>query len=431
MSVSLRVSVAFVALVAACGDEPVDSATCSVGVVLDATAVGECEAICGTIDRTGIGPLRVDLTLTDRSTGLQVGEAMALASDMDVVAFCWDGPLPLGDLLLYAEAGECVGEVEVSVSGFGVDLGLTRAEPLDAIAWTPEVEGLDDEPIFLPAESGWDSLSVMAPTVVDFQDREWLYYAGNEIEDFSIGVASRAQGEEAFERTAESPILKPGSDVAQDWKRFAQNTPEAVVVGDEVWVYYSGRREFDEGLGVGLAKSSDGLLFTDVEENPVLSELPEGSIFDQAGVAHPSIVHREGGFQLWYATGEHDIGYAVSEDGVSFERYCGNPVFEGSADTWDVGLVKAPEVAFDGDQYWMTYSGGGRGSYQVGWASSSDGVDWIAAETPILPVAEDGSWNAEATQEAFIVVEDATWTFWYAGNSGDQQQIGVVQAIRP
>ncbi len=415
-----------------CGGGPLGGRTCTVELSVDDSVVGECGQICGAVSIDGKKLDTAELLFVDERSGEVEGEALTLSLDANEAEFCWEGPLPVGDLVLRVETDHCSTETSVSVSGFGASYGLPREAPLTSIPWEPTVEGLEDEPFFTPAESGWDSLSVMAPTVVTFQGAEWLYYAGNQVEDFSVGVARREAGETEFSRVLESPILKPGSAVEEDWKRFAQNTPEALVVGDEIWLYYSGRREFDSGLGVGLAKSSDGLVFTDAPENPLLAQVPDGEFFDRAGIAHPSVIHRGDAFQLWFATGDHEIGYALSDDGANFDRYCGNPVFEGvGEDSWDEDVVKAPEVVFDGEQYWMTYSGGGRGQYQVGWAVSADGIDWLAAEAPILPAADDASWNAVATQEAFIVVEEDTWRFWYAGNSGTEQQIGVVEAVRP
>ena len=143
-----------------------------------------------------------------------------------------------------------------------------------------------------------------------------------------------------------------------------------------------------------------------------------------------AVVVRDGVHELWYASGTLQIGYAMSADGVHFERYCGNPVLTVSPSSWDEGHVKAPEVVFREGRYWMTYSGCGQGCYEVGWAASDDGLRWVTAEEPLLPTTEPPAWNAFGTQAAFVEWEGDEVGFWYTGTGNGHGQIGVVTAWR-
>lgn len=318
----------------------------------------------------------------------------------------------------------------VVVVPFGAHLGLTFDDPLDAVPWVPDVPPLDDPAVLEWEPGAWDGLSVMMPSTVVHNGRRLLYYGGTDDETFHLGVAWRDDPADAFTRAG--PILGPDETgaVEGDWNYFAQNTPEALLVDGQVHLYYNGRSGTMGGLAIGLATSDDGLHFTDYPANPVLSPTGVAGDFDEDGVAHPSVILRDGVYQLWYASGTLQIGYAVSSDGLAWERYCHNPVLTGAEDTWDAGHVKAPEVVYADGLYWMTYSGCGRGCYDVGWAASSDGIRWQLAGEPVLDRPTAPAWNSYGLQAAFVEVDGSTWRLWYTGTGDGHGSIGVVAVTR-
>lgn len=331
---------------------------------------------------------------------------------------------------------------------FGWSYGLDKpTETLDAPWFVPSftTEQLTAAPPLPYAESsdeGWDTVSALAPSVVVFEGRRYIYYAGTPDTLFGLGIAwAEDEGLDDFVRYEGNPVLTADETgaVEGDWDYYAQNTPEALVRDGQVWLYYNGRSEDAGGLNIGLAKSDDGLDFTRIDANPVLAPTGDDDDFDGGGIAHPSVEIRpvdftdnDAGatevFELWYASGSLEIGYALSADGVAFERYCGGAVFSGQPGTWDAGETKAPEVLVDADgRYHMSYSGCGQGCYEVGWAQSRDGIRWTAADDPVIPTQEAPSWNSYGTQEAFIEVDDDVWRFWYAGTGSNHGSIGYVE----
>lgn len=340
------------------------------------------------------------------------------------------GPLAPGVQTLTFEDGDRVATATVDVRPFGYDYGLDRPSAhLATVPWTPIVEGLADGPILEGDPDAWDASSVMAPATIGWGDEQLLFYAGTAQEHYALGLATRTSVNGPYEKYEGNPILWPGPPGTTDgsWKNWAQNTPEPEVVGDELWLYYNGQGVSDGRLSIGLAVGSDPRALVDIDANPVLAGTGNPDDWDGRGVAHPSVVQRDGVFELWYASGtDFALGYAVSSDGVEFERYCNNPVFSGQgAQTWDRGHVKAPEVWFDeGDEtYFMTYSGCDKGCYQVGWAASSDGLRWVAAPEPVVPSGQ-ADWSAQATREAYLAPHDGTLGFVFTGNDGDIERIG-------
>lgn len=85
---------------------------------------------------------------------------------------------------------------------------------------------------------------------------------------------------------------------------------------------------------------------------------------------------------MWYSdyySGNHwCIGYAESTDGIEWDKYEDNPVFDvGSIATWEGFGVMLPMILFDGTNYKMWYTGyntiGGT-KYGIGYATSKAGT---------------------------------------------------------
>ena len=412
----------------------------------------ECREVCGTLSVAGTGSLAgVGFQVESDLDGFMGVEGVLDAKGQ--AAFCIPGPLSPGEhqLAFHIDARKGLwGMGSLTVKPFGWAYGLDKPiEALDAPDWVPSftTEQLQADPVFEWTADTWTSVSVLAPTTVWFKDQRFLYFAGTPDTTFYLGVAT-STGNTDFVEYAGNPILtsEETGAIVGDWDYYAQNTPEALVVGDELWLYYNGRSEDAGGLNIGLAKSTDGLHFERIAENPVLGPTGVEGDFDSDGIAHPSVEVRDVDFtdneadatqvtELWYASGTLEIGYAISADGVEFERYCDGSVFAGKGGTWDLGIVKAPEVKHWNGRYYMTYSGCGQGCYQVGWAVSDDGVRWTQADGPVIPiqpVGDDGPrWNSYGTQEAFVEIEDdGLWRFWYAGTGDNHGSVGILE-LRP
>lgn len=424
-AVSAALSAALLGALAGCGDER----ACGMEITLDAPAFDECSPACGVVT----GPRNTDFVLASDAHG----PLLAGATDGDGRAeFCVDQLLYPGEYQLYTTApgGSCdTPSAEVTIKPFGYDWGLDKPiEALSELPWVPELTGLDDPPVLEPDPGGWDSVVVSMPTVAEFQGRKLLYYSGRGRGDsYGVGVAAQ-QPDGSFERQVDASLFSAEAlgTPEGDWNYEAQNTPEAVVIGDELWLYYNG--DVGNGyLAIGAGTSADGVRFEQHPDNPLFTVDALVRAEDRGhSVAHASIRERDGVYEMWFATGTLWIGYALSTDGEQWTPYCELPVLEGDGG-WDQGTIKAPEVVFDGELYWMTYTGCDKGCYEVGWAASADGIRWVRHPEPLLPGQGGEAWNATATQGAEIELDGDTWRFWYAGSDGELTSIGVAEAKKP
>lgn len=315
---------------------------------------------------------------------------------------------------------------------FGYALGLERPlTPLATLPWVPSFTPYAGNPVLtVGAEKAWDSKDAMLPSVVHDGEQFFMMYAGSSVDNYEVGVATSDDGL-AWERLSTDAPSVPASAITDDWKRVATNSPMVLMTDGQMEVWYSGRDEAASGISIGRSTTTDGVAFTDDPNNPLLTYSEANLSWEGSSVAHPTVVRRDGFVEMWYSTGLHHIGYALSADaGTTWQKYCGGPVMSGSMGTWENGQVKSSEVVFNGDQYEMTYSGGGTGSFQVGWAASSDGIRWVKHTTPVIGFGELGTWEGSGTLGAALLIEKNTYRVWYSGVSIAGSQIGYAEATR-
>jgi hypothetical protein len=141
------------------------------------------------------------------------------------------------------------------------------------------------------------------------------------------------------------------------WDSYEVCCAAVIDEGDRIRAWYAGRSGPKAPWRIGLAESSDGVVFAKHPANPVLHEGAAGA-FDEDGATAPSVLVSRGLYRMWYEArgffGATSIGYAVSTDGVHWHKYPGNPVLLPG----DVGLtaVRAPSLAVIGGHLQMVVS---------------------------------------------------------------------------
>jgi len=152
-----------------------------------------------------------------------------------------------------------------------------------------------------------------------------------------------------------APIYRPPADA---WDGTLVSGPTVFRSPDGVWrLYYSawGITGSVARQGIGLLTSKDRVTWTPYPANPIL----EG----QAGawdpeILEPAVIYHQGRYWMWYSGTPHatattkrlQIGLALSDNGVHWSRYAGNPVLRpGPRGTWNDHAVLAPDVFVDRD----------------------------------------------------------------------------------
>ncbi len=174
---------------------------------------------------------------------------------------------------------------------------------------------------------------------------------------------------------------------------------------------------------IGYAVSDDGVTFHRVQKYPVM--VPEYN-YEGYSVMNPYVIRDQerGVFRMWYASGEtyepNCICYAESEDGIHWEKSPLNPIFtNGPLESWDCDRVGGCEVHYIDGQYVMFYIGYyDIDTAMIGMATSPDGItQWKRiGKGPIIKPSE-GTWDQSACYKPSVCC-DSTSGKWLLWYNG-------------
>ena len=294
---------------------------------------------------------------------------------------------------------------------------------------TSEVEPVADDsksaPIFArlpnPAvvtgnENTWDAHTVFLPEVIDEGSKYYMYYTASKnvlTTPLSIGLASSLDGKN-WTKYGNRPILQG------DGKGYNANSigDTRILKDGTYWIMYFNAREYP-GPGPGpfvgraTAKTPEGPWAMD--EEPVLT-IGNDSSWDAGFVSPSDILKVNGKYYLYYSGGTayipaygfhhvHQLGLAISEDGIHFEKYDdpnttvalysdSDPVIHvGEAGSYDSGMAWEASVlrtTFGFEMFYTADPDVWTGE-RICYATSPDGINWIKdPKNPIYAEVSDG-----------------------------------------
>ena len=171
---------------------------------------------------------------------------------------------------------------------------------------------------------------------------------------------------------------------------------------------------------------------TDPNTNPVVDHGEQGA-WDAGAVFRPVVLQQANVYHMWYSslegfneTGTIHLGYAISDDGLTWQKHQGNPVLSPDPLTWERDRSMMAAVVFDprDSLFKMWYQGGVHMHREIGFADSEDGVDWDRALLePVL--SEEDDWEGDGVSSPSVVHVGDTYHMWYNAGAGiDNWQIG-------
>ena len=226
----------------------------------------------------------------------------------------------------------------------------------------------------------------------------------------------------------EIKIVKEGQLPIGVWHESAGNPavgepayrPVVVRNGPTYMMWYTVPAAPDEEAII-LATSSDGEAWPAAE-----TVLTMDQAWETQGVGSPMVILDAGLFKMWYKSvdeqGDHQIGYAVSEDGVSWTKYGLNPLsvdFEAEGPVW---VLRA------GLAYMMWYRP--LGTDRLALATSPDGLNWRGESEGVLYPGTPGAWDAAGVQDCTVAHQEGWYHMWFTGTDEQgRMQIGYATSM--
>ncbi|MBP6978423.1 MAG: hypothetical protein PHD61_07460 [Bacteroidales bacterium] len=213
----------------------------------------------------------------------------------------------------------------------------------------------EGNPVLEPDGQGFDAFGVGQPVVLH-ADATWVLYF-NAMERVGYGAGpyigrATAQSISGPWIKSDRPVLTAGT--LGEWDSEFLKIGSILLLEDHSYImFYSGGTDWysQKDLLLGIATSPDGIIwhkYNDTattqhpfaESDPVLLPGDPGE-WDSEGVLAGCVKARTGGFELYYSGFRGmgieqiiSIGYALSPDGIHWEKYSGNPIFIGKDDPY-------------------------------------------------------------------------------------------------
>ena len=205
-----------------------------------------------------------------------------------------------------------------------------------------------DEPVFTTDQVPFGDGKADVSSVIVMDDGTWALYF-HTISGGEIGRATASSPLGPWTVDAD-PILKP---TLEAWDRYGLGWPSVVEDGSGFRMYYGAQTK--EGYAISFATSSDGVHWTKyddpettdelyAESDPVITTSAE---WEYQKADRPRVVKSPDGWVMIYQAGSsiETRGLAISNDGITWEKYSANPIFNKeafpipNAKTWDTNLL--------------------------------------------------------------------------------------------
>jgi hypothetical protein len=286
------------------------------------------------------------------------------------------GERPWARSRAYLPTSLALGEdlIRVYVAFLDDDL-IGRLGYVDVDASAPtRVLAVSDRPALDAGQPGTFDVSGINPTSVFRHDgRIWLYYIGwqrsTEVPYLLFtGLAFSDDGGATFRRHARVPVLDR-SDAEPTMRSGAFVTPAPrggfrawYVTGDR-WVESRGRLR--PAYGIRYAESADG-----VDWPPEGTACLEPVAPDEYGFGRPYVQDDGERLRMWYSIRSHSrgyrLGYAESSDGVEWERRDAEVGIDVSAEGWDSEMIHCGWLQQTAFGTYLFYNGNGYGETGFG-----------------------------------------------------------------
>ncbi len=238
---------------------------------------------------------------------------------------------------------------------------------------------INNEPLLQLGRVGtFDDSGITPVSILRHDGEDRMYYVGWKRRRYgvsieaTIGLAMIEAGGEKLRRVYEGPIL--GQDINHPLMTAA---PFVIFDDGKYKMWYCSGTEWRNANNnpepiytVFYAESEDGVYWMP-HKNPVIEYDYDGEI-----ISAPWVIKIRGQYHMWYskrgyetkAAKNFSIGYAVSDDGLVWQRLDAQAGIRTSESGWDSEMICYPSFYPHKNKVYMLYSGNGVGRGGIGYA---------------------------------------------------------------
>jgi len=274
----------------------------------------------------------------------------------------------------------------------GSRIRVGYASSPDGITWTKYASNpvLDVGP-----PGSWDELRARTPSVIYDGLTYHMWYSGPGAGSYyRIGYATSPDGI-TWTKSPLNPVFSYGS--SGSWDDGGVSFPMVIHDGITYHMWFAGT---DGAVTrIGYATSPDGITWTRYAGNLCSGTVGNGCVLDRGSpgswdddfVYIPRVLYNSttSTYKIWYTGSDgtnYRAGHATSTDGITWTKYAGNfcpgtfgdgcVLDIGPPGSWDDIRLYSPTVFYDGTTYKMWYGGYDGIVGRIGYAISSDGINW-------------------------------------------------------
>jgi len=233
-----------------------------------------------------------------------------------------------------------------------------------------------------------------------------------------------------YANLSEQPVLSPGEPGHFDDNGVSIGC--ILPVNNQFYLYYLGwtlckHVPFHNTIGIAVADSID-LNFQRMSPAPIMGR----HSVDPITLSYPCVRYNGDKFSMWYGshltwqnkhnTMEHVIKYASSADGISWQR--SGQVCIAANDT-DYAFSRPCVLQFN-NQYHMWYNYRGE-DYKIGYAISNDGIHWQRQDEKMNFLPSNADWDQASQAYPFVFAHENDLYMLYCGNNYGRTGFGVAK----
>ena len=235
-------------------------------------------------------------------------------------------------------------------------------------------------------------------------------------------------------RIAEEPLLAPGELGTFDDSGVSLSCIKQI--NGRKYLYYLGWNlsvtvPWRNSIGLAIYDP-----LTETFQRNSRAPLMDRNDVDPYSISYPFVLQDEGIFRMWYGSNlgwgrdqkdmAHLIKYAESDDAIHWKR---NGIIALNFKNEREYAMSRPYVLKENGLYRMWYSYRGE-SYRIGYAESEDAISWRRKDEEVgIDVSESG-WDSEMIEYPFVFEHKGVQYMLYNGNDYGKTGIGLAAVDR-